>query len=183
MHQWVAWLLRKILKHTHTHTHWQAASRASCTFIKQHPESLVSFCSSLSFLFTLYLLESTLKPCCHSFLCHSSFDTTHSLGKNGIKEYEMKIMLLFALWLFLLWLELVWFFMFLKYISSAYEDCIYLIKNTVKKQQYCETLLQFKITGFYYNIFSNIVYFCDAKQNFQHHYSCLQCHMILQKSF
>ncbi len=111
-------------KSSNTHTHWQAASRASCTFIKQHPESLVSFCSSLSFLFTLYLLESTLKPCCHSFLCHSSFDTTHSLGKNGIKEYEMKIMLLFALWLFLLWLELVWFFMFLKYISSAYEDCI-----------------------------------------------------------
>ncbi len=28
-----------------------------------------------------------------------------------------------------------------------------------------------------------ILYFCNAKLNFQHHYSSLQCHMILQKSF
>ncbi len=27
------------------------------------------------------------------------------------------------------------------------------------------------------------IYSCDAKLNFQHHYSSLQCHMILQKSF
>jgi len=27
------------------------------------------------------------------------------------------------------------------------------------------------------------MYSCDAKLNFQHHYSSLQCHMILQKSF
>ncbi len=27
------------------------------------------------------------------------------------------------------------------------------------------------------------IYSCDANQNFQHHYSSLQCHMILQKSF
>ncbi len=26
-------------------------------------------------------------------------------------------------------------------------------------------------------------YFCDAKLNFQHHYSSLQCHMTLQKSY
>ncbi len=49
----------------------------------------------------------------------------------------------------------------MQYISSAYEDCIYLIKNTVKKQQNCEILLQFKINVFYLNI-CNVIYFCDA---------------------
>ncbi len=31
-------------------------------------------------------------------------------------------------------------------------------------------------------LFYNVIYSCDAKQNFQQHYSSL-CHMILQKSF
>ncbi len=43
--------------------------------------------------------------------------------------------------------------------------------------------LHFKITIFYLNIILNAIYSCDAKLNFQHHYSSLQCHMILQKSF
>jgi len=30
---------------------------------------------------------------------------------------------------------------------------------------------------------NDLIYFCDAKLNFQHHYSSLQCHMILQNSF
>jgi len=29
----------------------------------------------------------------------------------------------------------------------------------------------------------DLIYSCEAKLNFQHHYSSLQCHMILQKSF
>ncbi len=47
------------------------------------------------------------------------------------------------------------------------------------------------IAEYYYNlkkqfsvrIYFKIIYSCDAKLNFQHHYSSLQCHMILQKSF
>ncbi len=35
----------------------------------------------------------------------------------------------------------------------------------------------------YLNIYQNVIYFCDAQLYFQHHYSSLQCHMILQKSF
>ncbi len=31
--------------------------------------------------------------------------------------------------------------------------------------------------------FLNVIYSCDAKLNFPHHYYSLQCHMILQKSF
>ncbi len=44
-------------------------------------------------------------------------------------------------------------------------------------------LLQFKIKVFYFNIFLNIIYSCEVKLNFQHHYFSLQCHMLLQKSF
>ncbi len=43
--------------------------------------------------------------------------------------------------------------------------------------------LQGWINIFYFNIFWNVIYSHDAKLNFQHHYSSLQCHMILQKSF
>jgi len=43
-------------------------------------------------------------------------------------------------------------------------------------------LLQFKIIVFL-NLFSDLVYLCDAKRNFQHHWFGLQCHMMLQKSF
>ncbi len=32
------------------------------------------------------------------------------------------------------------------------------------------------------NIFWNVIHFCDAKLNLQHHYYSLQCHTILQKS-
>ncbi len=50
-------------------------------------------------------------------------------------------------------------------------------------KKYSEILLQFKITVFYLNIFQNVIYSCDCKLDFQHHYCSLQCHMILQKSF
>ncbi len=46
-------------------------------------------------------------------------------------------------------------------VSYAHQGCIYLIKNTVK----------------------TVIYYCDTKLNFQHRYSSLHCHMILQKSF
>ncbi len=36
---------------------------------------------------------------------------------------------------------------------------------------------------FYFNTFENVIYSCDAKLIFSSHYSSLQCHMILQKSF
>jgi len=57
--------------------------------------------------------------------------------------------------------------MHLKEVSSAHQGCIYLIKNT-------EIFLQFKITLFYVNIGSKVI--------FSIIYSILQCHMILQKS-
>ncbi len=41
------------------------------------------------------------------------------------------------------------FSMFLKEISFAHQGCIYMIRNTVK-QSYCEILLQFKRTVFYF---------------------------------
>ncbi len=49
------------------------------------------------------------------------------------------------------------------------------ISNIVKYVYYLKKL-------FYFNIFSNAIYSCDVKLNFLHHYSSLQCHMILQKS-
>ncbi len=33
------------------------------------------------------------------------------------------------------------------------------------------------------NIFCHVIYFGDATLNFQHHYSSLQCHMNLYKTF
>ncbi len=50
--------------------------------------------------------------------------------------------------------------------------------STIEKY-YCNLKEQF----FYLNIFQNVIYACDAKLNFQHHYSSLQCRMIPQKSF
>ncbi len=41
-----------------------------------------------------------------------------------------------------------------------------IVFNIQKKLQYCETLLQFKIPVFYFNIID----FCVAVLNFQHHY-------------
>ncbi len=38
-----------------------------------------------------------------------------------------------------------------------------------------QKILEFKIIVFYLNIFKNVIYFCDAKLNFQRHYSSLQC--------
>jgi len=49
---------------------------------------------------------------------------------------------------------------------NAHQGCINLIKNTIK-QYYSEILLQSKEIN---------------KAKFLHHYSSLQCHMILQKS-
>ncbi len=49
-----------------------------------------------------------------------------------------------------------------------------------------------KIVKYYYNLnelfsiwiyLKNIIYLFDAKLNFLHYYSSLQCHTILQKSF
>ncbi len=54
-----------------------------------------------------------------------------------------------------------------------------LIKNTV----ILWNILLFKITVFFFKYIFNVIYSCDVKLNFQHHYSSLQCHMILQKSF
>ncbi len=40
-----------------------------------------------------------------------------------------------------------------------------LIKHKVK-QYYCEILLQFTITIFFFNIFSNVIYSCSGKVEF-----------------
>ncbi len=50
------------------------------------------------------------------------------------------------------------------------------IQNTFIKNTFIYFLTPFKITVLHFNIFSNVIYCC-------HHYSSLQCHMILQKSF
>jgi len=58
-----------------------------------------------------------------------------------------------------------------------------------EKLKYCEVLkvLPFKVTFFYFNIFSNVIYTCDGKAEFsasyfqsafQHH---IFSHMILQE--
>ncbi len=36
--------------------------------------------------------------------------------------------------------------------------------------EYCEILLQFKITFFYFNIFQKVIYFCDVKADVSSHY-------------
>jgi len=51
-----------------------------------------------------------------------------------------------------------------------------------KKQLYCEILYYYyklKECFFYLIFFFNVIYSCDVRP----HYSNLQCHMILQKSF
>ncbi len=64
-------------------------------------------------------------------------------------------------------------------VSYANQGCIYFIKK-----KYRRTLILWnKIAIFYVNIFENWFYSCYAKQNFEHHYSSLQCPIILQKSF
>jgi len=70
--------------------------------------------------------------------------------------------------------------MFLKEVSSAHQGCIYLIKNKKIKTVILWMLIQFKTVVFYFNI---MYLFLWSKLNFTHHYSSLQCHMILQKSF
>ncbi len=73
------------------------------------------------------------------------------------------------------------FFYVLNEVSYAHEGCIYLIKNTEKKKN-CEILLQFKITGFYFNILWKIIYFCDQSWIFSINTPVFSV-MILQKSF
>jgi len=43
-------------------------------------------------------------------------------------------------------------------------------------------IIQIEYIFFLYNIFKNVIYSCDAKLNFQYHYSSPKCHMILQKT-
>ncbi len=44
-----------------------------------------------------------------------------------------------------------------------------------------ETWLKTTRLKIYFNILSNLIYSCEEKLNFLHHYSSLHCHMILQK--
>ncbi len=67
--------------------------------------------------------------------------------------------------------------------SLLFTKDIFIWANIHRKQLYYEILFPFKILFCYLNIFKNIIYSCDAKLNFQHHYSSLQSHMILPKSF
>ncbi len=67
-------------------------------------------------------------------------------------------------------------------ICFAHQAFIYLIKNTEEKKN-ISIVQQFKIMDFCCNILQNIMYFCNAKLNFEHHYSSLQCHLIVQTSF
>ncbi len=55
-------------------------------------------------------------------------------------------------------------------------------KNT-KNSNNVKSFHNLKIAVFYCNILLNIIDSYDAKLNFQHHCSSLQCHMILQLSF
>ncbi len=48
---------------------------------------------------------------------------------------------------------------FLKEVSYAQQDCIYLIKSTVK--------IYWNLKWLLFDIFYNLIYSCDAKLNFQ----------------
>ncbi len=67
-------------------------------------------------------------------------------------------------------------------LTKAVSGCIFDKKQNKKKtnfvKYFCNLKVQFSIL-----IYLNIIYSCEAKLNFQHHYSSHQCHMILQKSF
>ncbi len=54
--------------------------------------------------------------------------------------------------------------MLLKGVSYAHKGCIYVINNTAKTV--VSIFLQYKITLFYFNIFSNVIYVCDGKAEF-----------------
>ncbi len=49
--------------------------------------------------------------------------------------------------------------MFFKEVACSHQGCIYMIKKT--ERNYCGIFLQIKITVFYFNILSNIIYSCD----------------------
>ncbi len=72
---------------------------------------------------------------------------------------------------------------FKKGVSYAHQGGIYLIKNTVKSVILWNIITIQKNWFQFEYIKKNVVYFCDAKLYFQHHYASLQCHVILQKSF
>ncbi len=63
--------------------------------------------------------------------------------------------------------------------SLGQYDSMSLKLNTVKTVILWNIII-FKIIVFYVNILSNVIYFGDAKLNFQHHWSSLQCHMIFR---
>jgi len=69
--------------------------------------------------------------------------------------------------------------MFLK-VSYTHQGCIYLIKNTVEN---LEIILQFKITGFYFNLFKNVIYFCDEKAEFSAFISTFDEKTVQKNSF
>ncbi len=54
--------------------------------------------------------------------------------------------------------------------------CDWLISNLCYQAIERVYLIKWPVSVFY-----NVTYFCDAKLNFQHHYSSLQCHMIIQE--
>ncbi len=66
------------------------------------------------------------------------------------------------------------FLLFLKEVFFAHQGCIYFNENF-------EILLHFKITIFLWECIVKCNLFLWSKLNFQHHYSSIQCHMILQK--
>ncbi len=68
-----------------------------------------------------------------------------------------------------------------KEFSSAHQACIYLIKNTAKAVTLWN-ILTIKNNSFLFEYILKCNLFLWSKLNFQHHYSSLQWHMILQKS-
>ncbi len=68
------------------------------------------------------------------------------------------------------------------FIESTQQDCIDLIKNTVK-HQYCEGITDL-ISCFVFEYVSKMYFILViAKLIFQHLFFSLHCHKILQKSF
>ncbi len=65
--------------------------------------------------------------------------------------------------------------------SYAHQVSFYLIKNLVKTVQYKNNYYNLNIR-FLFEYILNVIYSCDAKLNFQHHYTSLQYHMLLQKT-
>ncbi len=118
------------------------------------------------------------KPSCHTF--YTSFTLNHCLNTSSLLPHTTGAVSVSFTNKDMYYIRDTLIFMFLKAFNN--QSCIYLIKNAVKSVILWNIKILNNCFIFEY-LFSNVIHSCNVKQNFQHHYSSLQCHMILQKSF